>query len=49
MKFIGRKSELSKLNKGTPHSRYFSDELGVQIFWQKKEHTFTFGETYGIL
>lgn len=21
------------LNKCTPHSRYFSDELGVQIFW----------------
>ena len=24
---------LNSLNKCTPHSRYFSDELGVQIFW----------------
>ena len=37
------------LNKCTPHSRYFSDELGVQIFWQKTERMFTFWRTYGIL
>ena len=29
------------------HSRYFSDELGVQIFDQKTELMFTFCTTYG--
>ena len=37
------------LKKCIPHSRYFSDELGVQIFWQKTERMFTLGRTYGIL
>ncbi len=31
---------LERLKNGTPHSRYFSDELGVPIFYQDTELVF---------
>ena len=30
--------QVEELNKCTPHSRYFSDELGVQFFFDRKKN-----------
>lgn len=37
------------LNKCTPHSRYFSDELGALFIYNNIEHMFTCLVTYGII
>jgi len=47
LSLIEKGEPYNKLNSCTPHSRYFSDELGVQIFLPKPEHMFTFCYAYG--
>ena len=38
-----------ELKNGTPHSRYFSDELGALFIYNNIEHMFTCLLTYGII